>query len=88
MLDDIDREQILECADKYGVTTLVLFGSSLESDEARDIDLGVRGIAPELFFKFYGELLRKLSKPVDIVDLSVQSRFTDLVESRGVKIYG
>ena len=49
MLDDIDRERILECAEKYGATTLVLFGSSLEGDEAHDIDLGVRGIAPELF---------------------------------------
>ena len=88
MLNDIDRERILECAEKYGVTTLILFGSSLESNEAHDIDLGVRGIAPELFFKFYGELLRKLSKPVDIVDLSIKSRFNDLVESRGVKIYG
>jgi hypothetical protein len=54
MLDEIDRERNLECAGKYGVTTLVLFGSSLENDEAHDI----------------------------------QSRFNDLVESRGVKIYG
>ena len=88
MLDDIDRERNLECAAKYGVTTLVLFCSSLEGKEAHDIDLGVRGIAPELFLTFYGELLRKLSRPVDIVDLSSQSRFNDLVESRGVKIYG
>lgn len=57
----------------------------IESDEAHDIDLGGRGIAPELF-KFYGELLHKLSKPVDIVDLSIKSRLNDLVESRGAKI--
>jgi predicted nucleotidyltransferase len=48
MLNDTDRERILECAKEYGATTVVLFGSSLESDEANDIDLGVRGIAPEL----------------------------------------
>ena len=88
MLSEADKELILTCAQEYGVTALYLFGSASESDQAHDIDLGVKGIAPELFFKFYGELLRKLSKPVDLVDLSSKSLFNDLVENRGIKIYG
>lgn len=88
MLSDTEREVILTCAHKYGATELYLFGSTLESDQYRDIDLGVKGVSPALFFKFYGELLRKLSKPVDVVDLSRHSRFTELVEREGVKLYG
>jgi hypothetical protein len=45
-------------------------------------------IHPALFFKFYGELLRHLSKPVDLVDLSHKTLFNGLVEKRGAKIYG
>jgi len=41
-----------------------------------------------LFFKFYGELYKLLSKPVDLIDLSTRSLFNDLVEENGVRIYG
>ena len=62
---------------------------SLDRDsESNDIDLAVEGIRPEIFFKFYGELLRSLSKPVDLVDLSRKSLFNRIIEERGVKIYG
>ena len=83
-----ERELILACAQKHGATALYLFGLALKSEQAHDVDLGVKGIPPELFFKFYGELLRKLPRPVDVVDLSKKSLFNDLVEKRGVKIYG
>lgn len=88
MLGDAEREVILACAHKYGVTELYLFGSTLESDQYRDIDLGVKGVPPMLFFKFHGELLRKLSRSVDIVDLSKHSRFTEMIEREGIKLYG
>lgn len=88
MLSDTERDLILTCAEKYGATALYLFGSTLQSDQSIDIDLGVEGVAPELFFRFYGELLRLLVKPIDLVDLSHQSLFNDLVEERGIKIYG
>ena len=38
--------------------------------ETNDIDIGVKGIEPRLFFKFYEELYKYLPKPVDLVDLS------------------
>jgi len=90
MLTEKEKKTIVSCAKKYNVSSLYLFGSALEDDntKAQDIDLGVKGIAPELFFKFYGELLRNLSKRVDLVDLSKKCLFNELVKKRGVKIYG
>lgn len=89
MLNESDKNTIIRCAKKYEVTAVYLFGSTQDlGAQARDIDLGVKGIKPNLFFKFYGELLRHLSKPVDLVDLSQKNLFNDLVEERGLKIYG
>ncbi|ODS37686.1 MAG: hypothetical protein A7316_09190 [Candidatus Altiarchaeales archaeon WOR_SM1_86-2] len=83
-----DKEIIARCAKKYRVSSIYLFGSSLDKNVYNDIDLAVRGIKPEVFFKFYGELLRNLSKPVDLVDLSNKSLFNQIIEEQGVRIYG
>ncbi|MCI0693719.1 nucleotidyltransferase domain-containing protein [candidate division KSB1 bacterium] len=89
MLSESDKAVIIRCAQKYNVSAIYLFGSSLDAEaQARDIDLGVKGINPAFFFKFYGELLRHLSKPVDLVDLSHKTIFNELVEKRGARIYG
>jgi predicted nucleotidyltransferase len=80
---------IVRLARKYGVSSVFLFGSSaVEGKEPHDIDIGVRGIEPRLFFRFCGELLMSLSKPVDVINLLHRTRFTDLVEKNGVRIYG
>ncbi|MCF6147149.1 MAG: hypothetical protein E3K37_00645 [Candidatus Kuenenia sp.] len=53
MITEQEKEIILQCAKKYNVFAILLFGSSIEKDNgARDIDLGVLGIEPKLFFKF------------------------------------
>ncbi|OFW15290.1 MAG: hypothetical protein A3H27_07500 [Acidobacteria bacterium RIFCSPLOWO2_02_FULL_59_13] len=89
MISEADKKVIRECAAKYRVSSIYLFGSALRPDvEPHDLDIGVRGVRPELFFHFYGELIRQLSKPVDVVDLSKNSSFTELVEEEGVRIYG
>jgi len=89
MIAEDDKRIILECAKKYNVTSVFLFGSSIEKDkEANDIDLGIKGLHPQLFFKFYGELIKRLSKNVDLVDLSQESLFNDLVEESGIKSHG
>ncbi|HIE31750.1 MAG TPA: hypothetical protein EYP67_05135 [Methanosarcinales archaeon] len=89
MITKEDKDIILHCAAKYNVSRVILFGSSLRTDkEAGDIDIGVKGIEPRLFFKFYAELFRRLSKPVDLIDLSKKSLFNEVVEETGVKIYG
>jgi predicted nucleotidyltransferase len=89
MISKRDKEIITRCAKKYSISSIYLFGSSVDrNSEYNDIDLAVKGIKPEVFFKFYGELLRSLSKPVDLVDLSRKSLFNRIIEEKGVKIYG
>ncbi len=89
MLTENDKNIIIRYAKKYNVSYVVLFGSSTIKDkESNDIDIGVKGIEPRLFFKFYADLFKKLSKPVDLIDLSKKTLFNDLVEENGVRIYG
>ena len=89
MITKKDKMTIIRFAKKYKVSSVYLFGSSLDaSSNANDIDIAVKGIVPRRFFKFYGELLRNLSKPVDVVDLSDKSLFNEIVREKGVKIYG
>jgi predicted nucleotidyltransferase len=89
MISETDKSIILQYAKKYNVSSIILFGSSLETNKkANDIDLGVKGIEPCLFFKFYAELFKHLSKPAHLIDLSKKSLFNDLVEETGVQIYG
>jgi len=89
MITEMEKDIILQYAKKYNVTSIFLFGSSVTKDkEANDIDIGVKGIEPRLFFKFYAELFKNLPKPVDLVDLSKKSLFTDIIEETGIKIYG
>ena len=89
MITDMDKAVIVDLAKKYRAERVLLFGSSVsESTEARDIDLGVEGISPRDFFRFYADLLLRLSKPVDVVDLTLRSAFTSLVRRDGVPLYG
>jgi predicted nucleotidyltransferase len=89
MLRSEDRDTIVRICRRYGVTRAILFGSSARGDEsARDIDLAVSGVPDERFYRFYGELIFDLSKPVDLVDLDEESRFTAVLRAEGVPIYG
>ena len=88
MISQEDKTKITELAQRYGVSQILLFGSALLKDDFSDIDLAVKGIKPELFFKFYGELIFKVSKPVDLIDLDIDNPFVKLVQQEGVPIYG
>jgi predicted nucleotidyltransferase len=88
MLTHEETAALHDVAHRFGATEVYLFGSSLNSETARDIDLGVRGIAPENFFDFYGELIMMLPRPVDLVNLEKPSLFCSLIMRDGVKVYG
>ncbi|MCP4652089.1 MAG: hypothetical protein GY858_01730 [Candidatus Omnitrophica bacterium] len=89
MINEIDKKIIRELSEKYHVKRVLLFGSSLDSiKEGRDIDMGVEGIDPGEFFDYYGDLMLRLSKPVDVIDLSETSKFVALVKRDGIPIYG
>ena len=89
MISEKDKKAILALAQKYKVKRVILFGSaSKDKIKSRDIDLAVEGIPDRLFFKFYSELIFSLSKPVDLVDLSKKSKFTEIITAEGIQIYG
>jgi predicted nucleotidyltransferase len=89
MITDADKAVIVELAGRYKAKKVLLFGSSaMSSDEAGDIDLAVDGVPPSEFFRFYADLLLGLSKPVDLIDLAGDSKFTFLVRRDGVPLYG
>ncbi|MCG2711320.1 MAG: nucleotidyltransferase domain-containing protein [Candidatus Omnitrophica bacterium] len=89
MISETDKKIIKELSKKYHVKLVLLFGSSLDpAREGQDIDLAVDGIDPRKFFKYYGDLMLSLSKPVDLIDLSEPSKFVSLVKKEGVPIYG
>lgn len=89
MLSQNDIKTIKELSGKYDVGKVILFGSSLDSKrESNDIDLAIEGVASKDYYKYCGELMMALTKPVDIVDLSVHCKFTDIILEEGVVIYG
>ena len=88
MITKKDQDIIKECARKYHVLAVLLFGSSVSWRYAADIDLAVRGIKPESFFHFYAELFRQLPRPVDLVDLdAAESYFAGRILEEGKVIY-
>ena len=89
MISETDKTAIIDLATRYQVGKILLFGSSADpARPARDIDLAVEGIKPELFFKFYGDLIFSLSSPVDVVDLSADTKFNQIIRQEGIRIYG
>ena len=89
MISDKDKNTIINLADKYKISRLLLFGSSVDANrEANDIDLAVEGLSESLFFKFYSELIFNSSKPVDLVDIGKESRFKDMIVEESISLYG
>ena len=86
--DELDKA--VEIARKYQVGELYLIGSALykEPEEVRDYDFAVRDVPVGNFFRFYGELLRTMSKNVDLIDLSGKmTKLKDIIVKEGKLIY-
>lgn len=88
MISDSDKKSIIECAKKYKAKEVVLFGSSIYKRKSNDIDLAISGIRASLFFKFYGELMLRVSKSVDLIDLDRKTPFNAIIKKEGIKLYG
>ena len=89
MITEKDKTIIQELSKKYHAKRVLLFGSSLDQKrKSNDIDIAVEGIPHKDFFKYYGDLLLQLSKPVDIIDLDGSSKFIDLIKQDGKLLYG
>ncbi|MGA1824893.1 MAG: nucleotidyltransferase family protein [bacterium] len=89
MITEAEKEIIKDISKKYQIRRVLLFGSCLLPDrENTDIDIAVEGISPRDFYRFYGELLFALPKPVDVIDLSKTSKFIQIIQDEGVPLYG
>jgi predicted nucleotidyltransferase len=90
MVSREDRQRIVDIGRRFNASCILLFGSSAREEAdapSRDIDLAVEGVPASRFFEFYGELMFALAKPVDLVDLSRRSKFTDLIRREGVPLH-
>lgn len=72
-----DVDQAIGYLKSVGCTEIFLFGSVAVGDfsDTSDLDIAVRGIRPSVFFEVYGELMSRVSRPVDLIDLDLQQRF-------------
>jgi predicted nucleotidyltransferase len=88
VITEKDKAIILKYAKKYNLSTVILFGSCVDRENPNDIDIGIKGIEPELFFRFYGDLLLEITMPIDVVNLDKDNSFNKLIEREGIKLYG
>lgn len=89
MITESEKKTIREISERYAIKRVLLFGSSITLDkESRDIDLAVEGTSPKDFFRYYGDLMLELAKPVDVIDLSDVSKFTKMIREEGIPLYG
>ncbi len=85
MITEDDKTAIHNIARKYNAKKVILFGSNCyPSADSSDIDLAVDGVNDLQFFEFYSELIFSFSKPVDLIDLKVKSKFSDIAASEGL----
>lgn len=68
-----------------GATEVYAFGSAAHgrSRPDSDIDLAVRGLPPEEFFRAMSRTAFAISRPFDLIDLDDRDPFTEYLEREG-----
>ena len=68
-----------------GCTDIFLFGSQAtgRAHSDSDVDLGVKGLPPRLFYRMHWQLEDALNMKVDLVDFDFQRDFFELLQSVG-----
>ena len=68
-----------------GCQSVYLFGSMVTGKihQNSDIDIGIKGLPPEKFFRVYAKLDNNVSNNVDLVDFDENSQFYNLLNSLG-----
>lgn len=86
-MDQEVLNKIISKSKEYGVRKLFLFGSALESDNYKDIDLACSGLIGFNIFRLAGELENELEINVDIVSIDKESAFVKLIKRNMKLIY-
>lgn len=80
-----DIETAARILREAGATEVFVFGSAAEGKlrPDSDIDLAVRGIPPEKFFRAIGMAMRAISRDLDLIDLDEENLFTEFLQQEG-----
>lgn len=80
-----EMQKAVDILQRNGAREVYVFGSHARGDAApdSDLDLAVRGMPPEHFYRAVGETCSALSIPVDIVDLDESSPALDYLKEHG-----
>jgi len=68
-----------------GCQSIYLFGSLVTGNvhQNSDIDIGIKGLPPENFFRVYAKLDNNLLNDVDLIDFDENNKFYNLLNSLG-----
>ena len=68
-----------------GCKAVYLFGSMVTGKihDNSDIDIGIKGLPPEKFFKAYSKLYMNLDSEIHLVDFDCDNRLFSLLEKQG-----
>ena len=75
----------LKILQQAGCTEIFLFRSIIDGriNEKSDIDIAIKGCPKGLFFRLYGQLIRNIAHPVDLIDLEKQKSFYPYLQDHG-----
>ena len=81
--EDIEKATYL--LKNAGSKNVYLFGSMVTGKirENSDIDIGIKGLPPEEFFKVYSKLYMNFETEIDLVDFDDNSEMFSLLERLG-----
>ena len=68
-----------------GCKSVFLFGSLVTGNihDSSDIDIGIKGLPPEKFFRVYSKLYMNLNNEFHLVDFDYESDFFSLLDKQG-----
>ena len=80
-----DVETAAHLLKNEGCQSVYLFGSLVTGKihQNSDIDIGIKGLPPERFFRVYAKLDNNLLNEVDLIDFDENNQFYNLLNSLG-----
>jgi predicted nucleotidyltransferase len=80
-----DVETAASLLKSEGCQSVYLFGSLVTGKihPNSDIDIGIKGLPPEKFFRVYAKLDNNLLNEVDLIDFDENNQFYNLLNSLG-----
>lgn len=85
MLSNKMTDTISALLSENGCTESYLFGSHVTggADENSDIDIGIKGLAPQKFFAVHSMLEDAIGRTVDLIDFDEKPLFFTLLNELG-----